>query len=212
MASTYPSTLDTFAVTRADATTAPTTHPADHNNANDAINKIEAELGVDPSASFSTVKARLDFLTSVRKTADQTNATTTQANVTDLVFPIAIGVDYSFSFWIPFASNTQTTGIGFALTCPTLTGYICANVWIPRLGDVAATAPVTPPEQVGQITSSGDVVTSDQVGAITVLYVAKIEGVLSNASATGSLQVQVKAEAAGTVTVKKGASGVLYTN
>lgn len=212
MASTYPSTLDTFATNKANTTTTDTDHPGHHNDLADAVNKVEAELGTDPSASFTTVRARLDFMTSVRKTADQTNATTTLANVTDLVFPTVASVDYTFTFWIPFSSNTQTVGIGFALTCPSLTGYICANVWIPRLGDVAATAPATPPEQVGQITSSGDVVTSDQVGAINVLYIAKIEGVMSNASASGNIQVQVKAEAAGTVTVKKGASGILYTN
>jgi hypothetical protein len=212
MASGYPAALDTFSTARADATTTPTTHPADHNDANDALNKIEAELGINPSGPYATVLARLDFMTSVRKTADQTNATTTLANVTDLVFPIAIGADYSFEFWIPFSSGTSTTGIGFALTCPALTGYIAATVRIPRLNDVAGTAPATPPEQVGQITSSADVVISDGVGTTGVLYIAKIEGVLSNASASGSLQVQVKAETTGTITVKKGASGVLYTN
>lgn len=212
MASGYPAALDTFATTRADADTTATTHPADHNNANDAVNKIEAELGINPSAAYATVAARLDFMTSVRKTADQTNATTTLANVTDLVFPIAIGADYTFKFWIPFSSNTSTTGIGLALTCPALTGYIAAVVRLPRLNDVAGTAPVAPPEQIGHITSSADVVTSDGVGTTSVLYVAIIEGVLSNASASGSLQVQVKAETTGTVTVKKGSSGILYTN
>jgi hypothetical protein len=37
-----------------------TTHPADHNDANDALNKIEAELGTNPSGSLATVAARLD--------------------------------------------------------------------------------------------------------------------------------------------------------
>jgi hypothetical protein len=62
MASSYPSGLDTFPTNRTDATAMVTTHPADHNNENDAINKIEAELGTDPSGSQATVRARLDLL------------------------------------------------------------------------------------------------------------------------------------------------------
>jgi hypothetical protein len=45
MASAYPTALDSLATTRTNTDAADTTHPADHNNANDAINKIEAELG-----------------------------------------------------------------------------------------------------------------------------------------------------------------------
>lgn len=42
MPSTFP-TLDAFATNRTDATTSATTHAADHNNANDALNKFEAD-------------------------------------------------------------------------------------------------------------------------------------------------------------------------
>ena len=59
MASTYPGSLDSFATNRSDATVLPTTHAADHNNVNDALNKIEAELGVNPSASYASVNARV---------------------------------------------------------------------------------------------------------------------------------------------------------
>lgn len=62
MASTYPDTLDAFATNRANGTSMSTTHPDDHNNANDALNKIEAELGTTPSGAYATVKARLDAI------------------------------------------------------------------------------------------------------------------------------------------------------
>ncbi len=62
MASAYPAGLDSFSTGRTNATAMTTTHPADHNDANDAINKIEAELGVNPSGSQATVVARLDLL------------------------------------------------------------------------------------------------------------------------------------------------------
>ena len=61
MASVYTGALDTFSTSRTDTTDmGPGTHPADHNDVNDAVNKIEAELGTAPSGSFATVKERLD--------------------------------------------------------------------------------------------------------------------------------------------------------
>jgi hypothetical protein len=64
MASTYPTALDTFATDKADSTVMATDHAAHHNSLADAINKIEAELGTSPSATYSTVTARLAFLDS----------------------------------------------------------------------------------------------------------------------------------------------------
>lgn len=60
MASNYPGGLDSFATTRTDATVSATTHALDHNNANDALNKIEVELGTSPRGSYSDVKTRLN--------------------------------------------------------------------------------------------------------------------------------------------------------
>ncbi len=62
MASAYPAGLDAFSTGRTNATAMTVTHPADHNDANDALNKIEAELGTNPSGSQATVKDRLDLL------------------------------------------------------------------------------------------------------------------------------------------------------
>lgn len=62
MTSTYPTTLDAFSTSSSDSTPSSTTHPALHNDANDAINKVEAELGTDPAGTYATVKARLDAL------------------------------------------------------------------------------------------------------------------------------------------------------
>jgi len=44
MASNFPNAIDAFATNRSDATPMATTHASDHNNENDAINKIEAFL------------------------------------------------------------------------------------------------------------------------------------------------------------------------
>jgi parallel beta-helix repeat protein len=56
----YPNSLDSFATNRADGTAMATTHKTDHNEVNDAINKIEAELGVLPKGAYASVRARLD--------------------------------------------------------------------------------------------------------------------------------------------------------
>ncbi len=79
MASTYPATLDTFATNRADATVMATTHAADHNNENDAINKIEAELGLLPKGTYATVAARLTGLQTLVPARTQSGTTYTLA-------------------------------------------------------------------------------------------------------------------------------------
>lgn len=60
MASAYPGALDSFATNKANATATTTDHPNHHNDLADAVNKIEAELGVTPSGAAATVAARLD--------------------------------------------------------------------------------------------------------------------------------------------------------
>lgn len=62
MASKYPAALDNLPTNRTDTTPLTTTHPSDHNNAADAVNKIESELGTNPSGSYATLAARLDAL------------------------------------------------------------------------------------------------------------------------------------------------------
>lgn len=57
MASGYPTSLDTFPVTHVSGETI---IPGTDNDQADAVNKIEAELGINPSGDQSTVKARLD--------------------------------------------------------------------------------------------------------------------------------------------------------
>lgn len=59
MASKYPAELDSLSTSSSNSTKNENTHPALHNDANDAINKIEAELGINPSGSAPTVKALL---------------------------------------------------------------------------------------------------------------------------------------------------------
>lgn len=58
----YPASLDNLPVNRSDSTLMATTHAADHNSVNDSVNKMQAELGLDPSGAAATVRARLDTI------------------------------------------------------------------------------------------------------------------------------------------------------
>lgn len=62
MPSAYPGALDSLPTTSANGTTSANIHPALHNDANDAINKIEAELGIDPANGYASVAAAIAAL------------------------------------------------------------------------------------------------------------------------------------------------------
>lgn len=59
MSSGYPGSVDTFATDFSNLHERKIAHADRHNDLADAINKIEAELGINPSGSFATVLARL---------------------------------------------------------------------------------------------------------------------------------------------------------
>lgn len=62
MGSAYPGALDSFTnPTSTDGMNSPS-HSDQHADANDAIEAIQAELGTNPSGSYTTVKDRLDDL------------------------------------------------------------------------------------------------------------------------------------------------------
>lgn len=64
MTTAYPGALDSFTnPTGTDALNSATVPHADqHANANDAVEAVQAELGVTPSGAYATVAARLDDL------------------------------------------------------------------------------------------------------------------------------------------------------
>ena len=71
MATSYPGALDAFTNPVGTDTQAAVDHAAQHTNANDAIEAIEAELGLDPAGTYATVKARLDDIEDTVWTAAQ---------------------------------------------------------------------------------------------------------------------------------------------
>ena len=59
MPSSYPTAIDALAINKANATATTADHPAHHNDMADAINKIEAELGINPRGGYATVAAKV---------------------------------------------------------------------------------------------------------------------------------------------------------
>ena len=66
MATNYPGALDTLTDMGANLGTAGKLHSTVHGNANDAIEAIQAELGVDPAGAQATVRARLEAIEAAR--------------------------------------------------------------------------------------------------------------------------------------------------
>lgn len=58
MSSQYPTGLDSLATNKTNNTTSSADHPQHHNDLADAVNKVEAELGINPSGTDATVAAR----------------------------------------------------------------------------------------------------------------------------------------------------------
>lgn len=228
MASGYPGALDTtslFPQTIVDGTDAGDDTPGSTNvgflaqllrDLGDAVVKIETELGPDPSASFADVATRLNGMTTVRKTADQTLTGTTAVNITDLAFPIpaAAGAFYTLDFTVPWTTTTATSGLGISHTYPALgtNGYCSAMVSIGALAADGAGELFT-----GQLTgaSGSDVVLSTAAVATGTIYIARVRAVLytgTTANTAGSYQLQGRSEATASAgVVKAGAHGVMWT-
>lgn len=66
MATQYPNSLDSFVNPTGTDTlnSGSVPHAAQHANANDAIEAIQAELGTAPSGAYSTVKSRIEAIES----------------------------------------------------------------------------------------------------------------------------------------------------
>lgn len=97
MTSVFPGALDNFSIAKLDSTAQTGDHPTTHNNLGDAINKIEAELGILPKGSYASVVARLnDLVTKPTQSASGVGfvnhgSTASTARVTGYAFVIWLG-------------------------------------------------------------------------------------------------------------------------
>jgi hypothetical protein len=154
MASVYPTGLDTFSTTHipGEAILAAT-----DNDMADAINKIEAELGITPSDSYATVKARLDAL------ATLLNSINTE-----------LGTDPSGSYDTVKARIDALAAIG-------ITGGLNGQVWSWSAGAAGWAYPgtlgVTPVTANYTLASTDDVIRADSTAAAVTVSLPTAVGV-----------------------------------
>ena len=121
MATSYPSGLDALTnPTSTDALNSVTVpHATQHTNANDAIEAIQAELGLNPKGSAATVAARLATLASSTSPAIAASITTASTSF-DLVNTAATTVNFaSAATALSMGASTGTLSVGnltFTLT------------------------------------------------------------------------------------------------
>lgn len=88
MASLYPGALDSFSTAHADGVSE-VIHAVDVNNLADAVNKIEAELGINPSGAYADLLGRLADL--VNRTIADAKGDLIVATAADTVARLAVG-------------------------------------------------------------------------------------------------------------------------
>lgn len=138
-------------------------------------------------------------------TGDQTcSATTTVTNITGLSFSVTSGLYYEFEFVLVVQSDTSTTGVRVTLTTPTFTIFSAVV-------STCQSTDGTLGSFMGNITSSGDEVTSALVAATGTDYIMLIKGVILP-SANGTVQLQGACEVASGNVKFRQASMVRFIN
>jgi hypothetical protein len=150
----------------------------------------------------------LSAVSTVRKTADQTNATTTFANVTDLVFPVSIGAFVLVEWFVMWSTGAAGVVARYTITFPSVTHNVMffesAGVTLPTTGgtdmvhdQTLNTSGADPSGYVG----------GTNIPAANVNTLTRVTGIFQNFTAAGNIQLQHKAEAAGTITTRGGSFG-----
>ena len=131
-------------------------------------------------------------------TADRTNNTTSFADITDLSFTALANKTYIIEAWLVFQSNTQTTGIKFALNGPASPTIVVLNAHIP----IALTLYASSNMLAARAYNTGT--PSISVDTINANLLCKIDALVKNGSTQGTVALRFAAETTGTVKVMMG--------
>jgi hypothetical protein len=137
---------------------------------------------------------------------DDTNNTTTLANVTGMNLSLAANTTYTFEYVILFQGSSATAGIGLALNGPAGATVISYTVDIPTAADGTSAL------YSGWGTAWDDVVISTGVQATGTTYAAHVFGVVKTAGTAGTMTPRFRrGSSASTATIKDGSWGELFT-
>lgn len=124
--------------------------------------------------------------TYVRLTANRTNATTSYADITDLIIPVSANTRYDIECRLIYSANATTTGIGIGWTgpaSPTLVGgQMIAGLTSATLGGTTSVG-----NDTGGVTTASVATTGNM---------ATFKGIWSNGANAGSIQLRFKSEVA----------------
>lgn len=134
----------------------------------------------------TALNGKLATPTTVILSADRTNATTSYADITDLVFSLAANTRYKISCIFKYDANATTTGIGIGWTGPASPTFVTGRM-------VSSITAATVGGTVSNGNDSGSVTTAS---AATTANSATFDGIWSNGSNTGNLQMRFKSEVA----------------
>lgn len=195
MPSGYPAALDAFATNKADGTATATDHAAHHNDLADAVNKIEAELGVNPSGNLATL-ARNSWEYVGRQGADVTQATAAFGN-SGLVLPFAANATYVIELFLLMRSSLVTAGFRLALD----TSVAVTSVGVTFNHVLANTGTSTAGQSRADATATG---LSSGVDTINVEVPVIGGGILVSGANAGNATLVFGPEVLATATLKAG--------
>jgi hypothetical protein len=170
MASTYPTSLDSFPISHVDDA-GEVIHAQTVNDLADAVNKVETELGTNPSGSLSTISAITVPLIGVA-TASTTDQTATSAD-TYITPNFAIAGRIQAGSFFRWRFHVTKTAAGTA-----------APIFIVRVGTAGAIG------DTARLTLTGNAQTAAADSGIW-----ELEAVVRNATASGVLSGAVKSPA-----------------
>jgi hypothetical protein len=119
-------------------------------------------------------------------TANRTNATTSYADITDLIIPVAAGTNYDIECKFIYSANATTTGIGIGWTGPASPTQTGGRM---HAGLTAATVGGT--TIIGNDTGGVTTASTGTTGNFAVF-----EGFWRNGANAGSIQLRFKSEIA----------------
>jgi hypothetical protein len=153
---------------------------------NDCTGAGKALTYIAASNSFGCNTISGSGPTTVVLSANRTNATTSYADITDLVFSLAANTRYRISCQLQYDANATTTGLGIGWTGPAsptfVTGRMVASLTTATVG--------------GTVSAGNDTGAVTTGSAATTNNAATFDGVWSNGSNAGSLQLRFKSEVA----------------
>lgn len=195
MPSNFPTSLDAFTnpTSTDDLDTAGVLHDEQHANTNDAIEALEAKVGIDGSAVTTSLDYRVDALESagsgtthvfVRKTADESDTAGTLQNDDHLFIPLAASEVWVFECVLFVSTGAEAADIRSAFTVPT--GATLR--WGIVAAESGATNPVGAAATFQSINVSGTAASHNVDAAL--VQVATLKGIVVNGANAGNLQLQ----------------------